>query len=267
VAPVSARTGPGAPPADREKALSTASAGAAAGAHAPIASDSGAVRVSVGPASRLGEEPPIIVAPSSMLVGDGMPPDPAEAPAIQPDAPRAADQAETAGSRGRDPGTLPPIGWPLVDGEPVEAVLEPRDAERAILAVGRPDGPARHRVVLDRATTGRDGITRREVLVDGWRIQVEVEPERRAALRERARRGGAAASSLGPLEVRAVIPGRVVAINVEAGDAIETGQQMLVIEAMKMQNELRCSHAGTVSRVAVSPGDLIEVGDLLIVIE
>ena len=51
---------------------------------------------------------------------------------------------------------------------------------------------------------------RRELLVDGWRLDVAVESERRAALREKARRGGAVAAHGGPTEVRAIIPGRVV---------------------------------------------------------
>ena len=61
------------------------------------------------------------------------------------------------------------------------------------------------------------GSVIREVLVDGFRFEVEVEPERRAALRERATRGRAAGDAGGPLEVRAVIPGKVVAVSVADG--------------------------------------------------
>jgi biotin carboxyl carrier protein len=114
---------------------------------------------------------------------------------------------------------------------------------------------------------GSDGVERREIVVDGWRIEVEVEVEQRAALRERARRGGEAASSGGPTEVRAIIPGRVVSVSVAAGDELIAGQQVLVVEAMKMQNELRAPRDGTVTSVAVGPGATIEVGDLLLVIE
>ncbi len=45
------------------------------------------------------------------------------------------------------------------------------------------------------------------------------------------------------------------------------GQQLLVLEAMKMQNELRASRDGTVDRVAIAVGETVEVGDLLLVIE
>lgn len=190
-----------------------------------------AVRVSVGLASRLMDTPPLtIAAPANRELTD--------APAL-----------------------------PRVNGEAVGVALLPRDSHRAILAVADGTGSARHHVVLGPPEEGRDGITRREVLVDGWRIDVEIEPERRAALRERARRIGAASSQSGPLEVRAVIPGRIVAVNIAPGDVIDAGHQLLVIEAMKMQNEVRSPHAGTVSRITVTPGAAIEVGDILVVIE
>jgi biotin carboxyl carrier protein len=57
-----------------------------------------------------------------------------------------------------------------------------------------------------------------------------------------------------------------VAVSVVTGDAVTAGQQLLVVEAMKMQNELRAPRDGTISRVGVAPGVKIEVGDLLVVI-
>ncbi len=57
-----------------------------------------------------------------------------------------------------------------------------------------------------------------------------------------------------------------MAVAVEPGDAVEAGQQVLVVEAMKMQNELRAPREGTVERVGVAVGATIEVGDLLVVI-
>jgi glutaconyl-CoA decarboxylase len=70
----------------------------------------------------------------------------------------------------------------------------------------------------------------------------------------------------GPVDVRAIIPGRIAAVNVASGDAVTAGQQLLVLEAMKMQNELRAPRDGTIDRVAVSVGETVEVGDLLLVI-
>ncbi len=56
-------------------------------------------------------------------------------------------------------------------------------------------------------------------------------------------------------------------MSVAAGDEVVASQQLLVVEAMKMQNELRAPRDGVVSRVAVAPGDTIEIGDLLLVLE
>ena len=66
--------------------------------------------------------------------------------------------------------------------------------------------------------------------------------------------------------MRAIIPGVVVAVSVAVGDQVSTGQQLLVVEAMKMQNELRATRAGTVQQLAATAGQTIEVGDLLVVI-
>jgi biotin carboxyl carrier protein len=117
------------------------------------------------------------------------------------------------------------------------------------------------------AGPGRTGTGCREVLVDGWRFEVEVEPAARAALREKARRGRSEAGQDGPVEVRAIIPGVVVAVSVAAGDRVTAGQQLLVVEAMKMQNELRSPRDGVVGRLAVGERQTIEVGDLLAVVE
>lgn len=112
-----------------------------------------------------------------------------------------------------------------------------------------------------------DGRRHVEVVLGGWRFDAVVEDAARADLRDRATReraGGAAFG--GPLEVRAIIPGRVVDVRVTADDVVEAGQALLVVEAMKMQNELRAPRAGTVARVAVAAGSTVEVGDLLVVL-
>ena len=163
----------------------------------------------------------------------------------------------------------------VIDGEPVAASLAMQDGAHAVLQ--RPasgaGGPEQHRVHLlppggpasawDVAT---GSVVRREAVVDGWRIELEVESAARAALRERARRGREEAGHSGPTEVHAIIPGVVVSVSVAPGDAVVAGQQLLAVEAMKMQNELRAPRDGTIERVAVAPGRTIEVGDLLLVI-
>jgi biotin carboxyl carrier protein len=111
------------------------------------------------------------------------------------------------------------------------------------------------------------GVRRLEVVVDGWRFELDVDTERRASLRERATNARRDAVKGGPSELRAIIPGRVVSIDVAEGDAVEPGRRLLVLEAMKMQNELKAPRAGTVARIGVGPGQTVELGDLLLVIE
>jgi biotin carboxyl carrier protein len=164
-----------------------------------------------------------------------------------------------------DPASGPSV---MVDGEPVALRLVARGPGRADLVEGDGTEAVRHRIVFSgEATVGSDGLTRRELVVDGWRIDIELEPERRSSLRERARRGREATARGGPTEVKAIIPGRVVSVSVAAGDPVTAGQQILVVEAMKMQNELRAPRDGTVQRLGVAAGATIEVGDLLLVIE
>jgi len=111
------------------------------------------------------------------------------------------------------------------------------------------------------------GVQRVEVVIDGWRFELDVESDARARLRERATSARASAGKGGPSELRAIIPGRVVSVDVAEGDLVEAGGRLLVLEAMKMQNEVRAPRAGTVASLAVGPGQTVELGDVLLVIE
>ena len=145
-------------------------------------------------------------------------------------------------------------GRHAVDATPgVDAAADPEPGERPIvLPAARPSG-ARGRTAL-------------EVVVAGWRFELEVEDADLAALRERATSSREAAVHHGPTEVRAIIPGRVVSVAVEAGDTVVAGQRLLAVEAMKMENELRSPRAGIVERVAAAVGQTVELGDPLVVI-
>ena len=163
------------------------------------------------------------------------------------------------------PGDPDPI---TVDGSKPGPTLERVDAERSILR-DPADGTVLRVLILpvdQQASAPPSGVERREVVIDGWRVEVDVESAARAALRDRARRGRAEAGHSGPTNVHAIIPGVVVSVSVAPGDAVTAGQQLLVVEAMKMQNELKAPREGTIEQVAVGAGSTIDVGDLLVVI-
>jgi biotin carboxyl carrier protein len=100
------------------------------------------------------------------------------------------------------------------------------------------------------------------VVIGGRRYGFEVDDPRSLQGRR-----GAGAGTEGPRPVKAPMPGRVVRVLVEAGGEVEEGQGVVVIEAMKMQNELKSPKAGRVARVGVAVGDTVGSGDVLVVVE
>ena len=71
----------------------------------------------------------------------------------------------------------------------------------------------------------------------------------------------------GRVEIKAAMPGRVVAVLVAAGDEVKADQGVVTVEAMKMENELKSPKAGKVTEVKVVAGQTVEKGELLVVIE
>jgi biotin carboxyl carrier protein len=131
--------------------------------------------------------------------------------------------------------------------------------------VGEPQGRQPEvRALAQSADDRAAGIHRYETSVDGWVFEVSVEDEPRALLREKAGQGAGAGRRKGSDTIRAQIPGRVVRLWVEVGDVVETGQRLLAIEAMKMENEVRAPHAGTIEHIAVEPGGSVELRDELL---
>ena len=84
----------------------------------------------------------------------------------------------------------------------------------------------------------------------------------------RARTGGTVrdAAAHGPRRVVAPMPGRIARVLVKVGDTVTEGQGLVVVEAMKMENELRSPRAGSVSEVRAGEGALVEANAILIVI-
>ena len=89
--------------------------------------------------------------------------------------------------------------------------------------------------------------------------QVELADASRGGREELARKGGAAS-------VVSVMPGKIVRVLVAAGDAVEEGQGLVVVEAMKMENEIAAPRGGRVKEVAVTPGQAVESGAVLLVL-
>lgn len=85
-------------------------------------------------------------------------------------------------------------------------------------------------------------------------------------LRDRARRARDA-GAIGPQEVRTLMPGKVVRVLVARGDEVAAGQGVMIVEAMKMQNELKAPKAGRVTSVCVEEGSTVTAGATLLVIE
>jgi biotin carboxyl carrier protein len=75
------------------------------------------------------------------------------------------------------------------------------------------------------------------------------------------------AGHVGPVELRSQMPGKIIKILVELGAAVEAGQGLVVVEAMKMQNELKASKAGTVSKINAVEGATVAAGESLVVVE
>ena len=117
-----------------------------------------------------------------------------------------------------------------------------------------------HRIVV-RSTGVRGRYT---IWVDGFRHEVEALDERMRAIRELA---GATAGPAGPAPLIAPMPGMIVRVNVEVGARVHPGQGLVVMEAMKMENELRAQAAGKVKNIFVAPGKAVEKGTVLIELE
>ena len=100
------------------------------------------------------------------------------------------------------------------------------------------------------------------VLIGGRRFEFEVSDPRSLQGRR-----GVGAGAAGPRAVKAPMPGRVVRVLAAVGEDVSEQQGIVVIEAMKMQNELKAPKAGRVARIAVDVGDAVAANDVLAVIE
>jgi biotin carboxyl carrier protein len=160
-----------------------------------------------------------------------------------------------------------------VNGQEVEVTLEGPvvrvgDLEAAASVVEIDGTPLRtvtiggrvHRVLARRGKVA--GLY--TIHLGGFRFEVEALDERTHAIRQLA---GSAARPAGPTSLAAPMPGLVVRVLVQPGERVHAGQGVVVIEAMKMENELRAPTAGVVRTVPVKAGSAVEKGAVLIEFE
>jgi biotin carboxyl carrier protein len=101
-----------------------------------------------------------------------------------------------------------------------------------------------------------------EVQFAGQRFEVRVEDEREKTLAGSVK----SAHGAGEARLRAPMPGLVIGIPLEVGAAVARGQTVVVLEAMKMENDLAAPKAGTIKEIKVSSGQTVNQGDVLVVI-
>lgn len=147
-------------------------------------------------------------------------------------------------------------GHAVVDGRPVEAHLSRLEGTPLCnLALG----DASCTLIL--AAAGR-GQWRAERFGERW--EVEVVDERTRHIRSLA---GPGRKASGPPVLRAPMPGLVVRVPIAVGDQVASGAGIVVLEAMKMENELRVQAGGKVSAVHIKPGQAVEKGQVLVEFE
>lgn len=139
-----------------------------------------------------------------------------------------------------------------LDGKPLDAHIARREDYAVILVI---DGKTQTVGIED---DGKGGVI---ATVNGKRIPVQIKTETDLLLE---RFGMEAGSSSADREVRAPMPGLVLRVLVEPGEAVEEGQGVVVLEAMKMENELKAPGSGTVAAVHAKAGDAVGKNDLLL---
>jgi biotin carboxyl carrier protein len=137
-------------------------------------------------------------------------------------------------------GTLYEVDFDAVSGQPVVSLLV--------------DGKSYEAYVYEDEQTF-------QVLLHGRMFPVMVEDEREKRLRAAS---GSRIAERGDFHLRAPMPGLVVAIPVGEGQEVQKGDVLVVLESMKMQNELKSPRAGTVERVRVKAGDSVELKQTLL---
>lgn len=151
---------------------------------------------------------------------------------------------------------IQPDGKLLVNGEPRQVDFLPLESSLYSVIMDNQS----YEVMINQQPTGsgHHGI---EVLMRGHLYTGEVLDERAQLMA--MRRGGVDADT-GEVSIKSPMPGLIVAVPVSEGQTVEAGQTVIILESMKMQNELKAPRAGVVQRIGVQPGQSVEQNKLLI---
>ncbi len=143
-----------------------------------------------------------------------------------------------------------------IDSRQLDSVLQVESGVYSVLLDG-----ASHEIRIQQSGHGSTASAGLTASVAGRRFAVEVRNPRDAS------RGSRAAVGSGRQSVTAPMPGKVVRVLVNTGDLVETSQGLVVVEAMKMQNELKATRAGRVIEIRAREGETVGAGDTLVVLE
>jgi biotin carboxyl carrier protein len=143
-----------------------------------------------------------------------------------------------------------------IDGQPVELDFK-------TMAEGQPI----YSLILD----GKSYEAMIELTDEGWQVmlrgqlyQIDIEDERQRRLRMAS--GGASTQS-GELKLKAPMPGLIIDVPVEEGQDITKGDNLIILESMKMQNEIKSPREGKVARISVKAGDSVNQNQVLLILE
>lgn len=120
--------------------------------------------------------------------------------------------------------------------------------------------PGIYSVILDGCSYDLE-VSGSEITVEGRQMTVEIEDPRKWNPAGASRKAGQREA------IKAPMPGKVIRILVSEGDPVEAGQGLIVVEAMKMQNEMKAPRAGRVAGIAVRESDAVSAGLVLLQIE
>jgi biotin carboxyl carrier protein len=148
---------------------------------------------------------------------------------------------------------------------PDGVTVDGRAAQADLVSVPGTDG---HSLLLD--GTSHPMVAKRvasgswELHLRGRKLAAEVVDERTRTIRQMT---GSSGKPSGPRALKAPMPGLVLKVEVQAGDDVQPGRGLVIMEAMKMENELRAESPARVKQVHVSPGQAVEKDQLLIEFE